>query len=70
MICTFGYLDSPFIARCLTFFIEAHHHDRSTIAFHIHGVLDEHLFAFFQRDAVHDTLSLHTFQSTDYHVPV
>ena len=47
----------------LPLLVEGHHHDRCAIFQHCSGVLAELLFAFLQRDRIHDALALQTFQS-------
>ena len=69
LVGTSGYFNASFVSSGLSYFVETHHHYSSTIAHHVASVTQEHLFAFFQRDRVDDTLTLHTLQSGSYHVP-
>ena len=68
-ICTLGYLDASLICGSLSLLVEAHHHDRGTVAHHVAGMTEEHLLAFLQRDRVDYRLALHTLQSGCDYVP-
>ena len=68
-VCTLRYLYTALVAGGLSLFVEAHHHDGGTIALAVAGMLQEHLLAFLQRDAVDDALALHTLQTGGDDVP-
>ena len=44
----FGNLDTPFIRRGLSLFVEAHHHNGRAKPFYVARMLQENLLAFFQ----------------------
>ena len=64
-----GYLHPPLIGRGLSLLVEAHHHDSRAEASHVAGVGEKDVFAFLQRDGVHDAFALQAFQSGCHHVP-
>ena len=47
-ICTFGYLDTAFIARGLPLFIKAHHNNGCAIAHTVESMTDEDFLALLQ----------------------
>ena len=47
-ICTFGYLYSTLIARGLSLFVEAHHHDSGAVAHAVLSMANENLLALLQ----------------------
>ena len=65
-----GYFYAALVTGGLSFLIETHHHDGSTIALHVFGMAYKHFLAFLQRDAVHDALALHALQSGHDDLPV
>ena len=60
---TLCYLYTTLVGGCLSLFIETHHHHSSTHAFNITGMTQEDLLTLFQRDTVHDALTLYALQS-------
>src|ERR1035437_595616 len=50
------------VCRSLALFVEGHYHDGRAILQHLRGVLAKLLFAFFQRDRVHDAFALQALQ--------
>ena len=69
-ICALGYLDASLVCGSLSLLVEAHHHDRGTVAPHVAGMTEEHLLAFLQRDRVDYRLALHALQSGGDNVPL
>ena len=70
MISTFTYLYLTFVGSGLPLLIEGHHHRSSTQTFDFMGFFEEFLFTLLQRDAVDDTLALHTFQTSLDNLPI
>ena len=54
--------DLVFVSRSLALLVEGHHHRRRAILQHRGGVLAKLLFAFLQRDRIHDALALQALQ--------
>ena len=67
---SFCNLYTALVTRGLTFFVEAHHHHSSAIALHVARMFQELLLTLFQRDRVHDALTLHALQSCTNHLPI
>ena len=70
MIGTLGNLDTSLIGSGLPHFIEAHHHDGSTIAHHITCMREENFFTLLQGDGIHDTFTLTALQSGKNYIPL
>ena len=70
LIRTLSYLYASLVGCGLSLFVKAHHHHSSSVTLYILSMLNKLLFALFQRDRVHDALSLHALESSLNHLPV